>query len=93
MATSLIGPFWTDSALSAAPVPRPPQPTSASWIVLSSAGMDLGTTIAAKAVAAATRPVFFKNSRRERVLGVAWLMVSTLLFGVGGRGGWRDTSV
>ena len=30
MATSFTGPFWTDMASAAAPVPRPPQPISAS---------------------------------------------------------------
>src|SRR5271157_3131067 len=33
MATSLIGPLFVASALAAAPVPRPPQPTRAIWIV------------------------------------------------------------
>ena len=33
IATSLIGPFLTDSALEAAPVPRPPQPTRATLMV------------------------------------------------------------
>ena len=41
MATSLIGPLLVDSASAAAPVPRPPQPTRASWIVLFSAGVDV----------------------------------------------------
>ena len=70
MATSLIGPFLTDRALSAAPVPRPPQPISATWIVLSSAAWTWGTTIAARAAPAAIRPVFFRNSRRDEAGGV-----------------------
>ena len=41
MATSLIGPLLVDSALPAAPVPRPPQPTRATWIVLSSPAWTL----------------------------------------------------
>ncbi len=65
MATSLIGPCLTDRALTAAPVPRPPQPIRATWIVLSSAAWTRGTANPARVVAAAIRPVFFKNSRRE----------------------------
>jgi hypothetical protein len=37
IATSFVGPFFTDRALMAAPVPRPPQPTRASGMVLFSA--------------------------------------------------------
>ena len=41
MATSLIGPCLTESAFSAAPVPRPPQPIRATWMVFVSGGMDV----------------------------------------------------
>ena len=37
MATNLMGPLLTFNALAAAPLPRPPQPISAIWIVLSCA--------------------------------------------------------
>ena len=63
MATSLIGPLVVDRASAAAPVPRPPQPTRASWIVLFSAAWTCGTC-RQRSDAAATRPVFFRNSRR-----------------------------
>ena len=65
MATSLTGPFLTDMASAAAPVPRPPQPIKATRIVLSSAAWTCGTTTPANAVAAAILPVFFRNSRRD----------------------------
>ena len=75
MATSLIGPFLTDRALAAAPVPRPPQPIKATWIVLFSAAWTCGMATPARAEAAAIRPVFFRNSRRDAVFGVSWLIV------------------
>src|SRR6266536_5036299 len=65
MATSLIGPFLTESASPTAPVPRPPQPTSATWMVLFSAAWTWGMATPAKADAAAILPVFLMNSRRE----------------------------
>ena len=65
MATSLIGPFLTDRALAAAPVPRPPQPIRATWIVLFSAAWTCGITPAARAEAAAIRPVFSKFTTRR----------------------------
>src|SRR6266850_15255 len=65
MATSLIGPFLTESASPAAPVPRPPQPTSATWMVLFSAAWTWGMATPARADTAAILPVFLMNSRRE----------------------------
>src|SRR6266516_3190719 len=65
MATSLIGPFLTESASPTAPVPRPPQPTSATWMVLFSAAWTWGMATPARADAAAILPVFLMNSRRE----------------------------
>src|SRR4051794_22458847 len=65
IATSLIGPLRVASALAAAPVPRPPQPTRATWIVLSSAAWTEGITTPERAEAAATWPVVFKKSRRD----------------------------
>ena len=41
MATSLVGPLVC-RAFSAAPVPRPPQPTRASWMVVVAGGVDGG---------------------------------------------------
>jgi len=41
MATSWIGQAVTDRALDAAPVPRPPQPTRATWMVFFSAGVNV----------------------------------------------------
>src|SRR5436189_5687025 len=65
MATSLIGPFLTESASPTAPVPRPPQPTSATWMVLFSAAWTWGMATPARADAAANLPVLLINSRRE----------------------------
>src|SRR5206468_4961 len=53
MATSLIGPSATDRAFSAAPVPRPPQPTRATRMVLLSPAWTWGRATPAKADAAA----------------------------------------
>ncbi len=65
MATSLIGPLLVASALAAAPVPRPPQPISATRIVLSSPAWTNGAENPASDVAAATVPVVLRNSRRD----------------------------
>src|SRR5207248_1469951 len=54
-----------ERASPAAPVPRPPQPTRATRIVLSSAAWTAGTATPAKAEAVATWPVVFKKSRRD----------------------------
>ena len=56
---------WSTRALAAAPVPRPPQPTRATWIVLSSAAWTAGTATPARAEAAATWPVVLRKSRRD----------------------------
>src|SRR5262249_13959490 len=68
-ATSLIGPLLVASALAAAPVPRPPQPISATWIVLSSAACTAGIATPARAEVAATCPVVLRKSRREVDVG------------------------
>src|ERR1700722_7772893 len=66
IATSLIGPFFTPNASQAAPVPRPPQPTNATRMVLSWAAKARGLMAAvARAVTAATRPVVCRSSRRD----------------------------
>ena len=57
-ATSLMGGPVTDKALCAAPVPRPPQPMRATWIVLSSAAWTKGILTPASAETAA---VVFRN--------------------------------
>src|SRR4051812_17970407 len=74
MATSLTGPFLTDIAFSAAPVPRPPHPIKATWIVLSSAACTNGRAVPARAEAAAMRPASLRNSRREVFMGVLSLI-------------------
>ena len=74
MATSLIGPFLTLRASAAAPVPRPPQPTRATRIVLSSAAWTHGAVAETIVVAAANRPVCLKNSRRVVSSANGWFM-------------------
>src|SRR3984957_20140346 len=75
MATSLMGPLLVDSALTAAPVPRPPQPTRATWIRSVPAAWTEGMATLARADAAARRPVFWNNSRREETGLLASLIV------------------
>src|SRR5437667_10114393 len=66
MAARVIGPLLlVESALAAAPLPRPPHPIRATWTVLFPAAWTWGMATPAKAEAAAKRPVFFRNSRRE----------------------------
>src|SRR5207244_7486239 len=65
MATSLIGPCLVERASPAATVPRPPQPTRATRMVLSSAAWTAGTATPARAEAVATWLVVFKKSRRD----------------------------
>ena len=74
MATSLMGPLLVDSALAAAPVPRPPQPTRATWIRSLPAAWTEGMATLARADAAARRPVFCNNSRREETGRLASLI-------------------
>src|SRR5262249_29406847 len=74
MATSLVGPL-VESAFSAAPVPRPPQPTSARLMVLLSPAYIRGRITLASAVAAATLPVVLIISRRVRLEDcISWLI-------------------
>src|SRR5258708_3207347 len=65
MATSL---GWTPlarSASPAAPVPRPPHPTSTIWTVELPAAWTVGTAIPARAETAAAAPTRLPSSRRE----------------------------
>src|SRR5271170_7725406 len=75
MATSLIGPCLVLRASAAAPVPRPPQPTKATWIVLFSAACTAGITTPDRAEAVATVPVVLRKSRRD-ALGIESVMMS-----------------
>src|SRR4029453_14249827 len=75
MATSFVGPLLVERASPAAPVPRPPQPTSARLIVLLSPAYIRGRKPLAKAVAPAALPVVLISSRRVRPEGrICWLM-------------------
>src|SRR5438105_505406 len=65
MATSLTGPCRVERASPTAPVPRPPQPTRAMRMVLSSAAWTAGTATPARAEAVATVPVVLRKSRRD----------------------------
>src|SRR3954454_23158185 len=85
MATSRIGLFCTERASPTAPVPRPPQPTSARRIVLSSPAWTEGTARPAKAEAAVILPASARKWRRV-VVGLG--SVTMLLLGTGrGSGG------
>src|SRR5262249_44007972 len=66
MAVSRVGPCRVERALATAPVPRPPQPTSAMFTTPDSPACTCGNTMPASADAAATFPVVFIMSRRER---------------------------
>src|SRR5512137_2589216 len=79
MATSLTGPRLTSKAFAAAPDPRPPQPTRATWIVLFSPAYMRGAMVAATADTAASRPVSLRNSRRDVSFCVISLIVGLLL--------------
>src|SRR5665213_3752537 len=68
MATSLTGPPLALTALKTAPVPRPPQPTMAIWMVLLSAACTNGIATPARLEAAATTPAVLITSRRDRPL-------------------------
>src|SRR5262245_53545959 len=66
MATSRVLPLGMARALVAAPVPRPPQPTKATWTVLFSPACTCGKVTPASAEAVATWPDFWISSRRDR---------------------------
>src|SRR5438067_10599172 len=77
MATSLIGPLWVvPRAFMAAPLPRPPQPTSATWISSLPAAWTAGTFVPVNADIAARPPVALRNCRRE-VSGVPLRFMTT----------------
>src|SRR5215475_6722897 len=65
MAVSRVGPCRVERALATAPVPRPPQPTSAMFTTPDSPACTCGKTMPANADAAATLPVVFIMSRRD----------------------------
>src|SRR5712692_11078820 len=76
MANSLIGPILlVPIAFMAAPLPRPPQPTSATWISSLPAAWTAGTVAPVNADIAARPPVAFRNCRRE-VSGVSLRFMS-----------------
>ena len=62
------------SAFATAPVPRPPQPTMASWTVSPLAAWTRGMTAPASADAAAIRPEVLRNSRRVVDEDIDWFM-------------------
>src|SRR5438874_1309747 len=90
MATSLVGPVLTDMASPAAPVPRPPQPISATEMLLFSAAWTCGIIMPANADAAAILPEALNNSRRDRPRFVGELTTYLLILGKAGRiSGWQ----
>ena len=96
MATSLSGGPETERALAAAPVPRPPQPTRATSMVLSSAAWTKGILMPASAETAAVEPAALRKARRELVGNGEGFMVREI--GVEGRGvsmagGWKKPAV
>src|SRR6476659_6396666 len=60
-----IGPLLVERALTAAPLPRPPQPTRATWISSLPLRWTSGSLNPERADAAATPPAACKNCRRE----------------------------
>ena len=64
LATSRIDPRFTASAFTAAPLPRPPHPTSATWIVSLPPQVAAESPRAASSVVAVIPPAVFRNSRR-----------------------------
>src|SRR5262245_44914520 len=88
MATSLMGPDLVEREFSAAPVPRPPQPTRATWMVSSPAAWTAGRERPARAEAVA--PAVSRAWRRDGPPGVvSFTEVRLLRFGRvvgGGRG-------
>ena len=82
-----------------APVPRPPQPTRATWMVFSSPAKTCGRVIPANVDATATPPVVFSMSRRDMPLfrlvptlysrdcGVGLESIRTIFRGTRWRGG------
>src|SRR5208337_3671286 len=64
MATNFTGPRLTESALAAAPPPRPPQPIRAIWIRSLPAAWTAGMATLAKAETAANLPAVSMNLRR-----------------------------
>src|SRR5882672_921640 len=78
MAVSETGPFFVVSPFPAAPVPRPPQPTRAIWMVPLSAPWTCGRATPARAETAASLPVFLMKVRRE-VGGVSDSFIKCLL--------------
>src|SRR5580692_8502399 len=83
IATSLIGPRLTDSALAAAPPPRPPQPIRATWIRSLPAAWTAGMATLAKAETAANLPVVLMNSRRDAEAGMDDFMAVQSLYTYG----------
>src|SRR5437763_153556 len=65
MATIFTGPFFTPRAFSAAPVPRPPHPTRANWMVLFSAAWTCGRVRPARVDTPAMRLLLVRNWRRD----------------------------
>ncbi len=62
----LVGAFLTESAFDVAPVPRPPQPISATWMRIVFGGMNLGNDDAGQRRGCRDLDRSFpKNSRRE----------------------------
>src|SRR5258708_36960847 len=63
----------------AAPVPRPPQPTRAIWMVESAAAWTVGMAMPARAETAAIWPTRLPSSRRERLLALLLLLSVELM--------------
>src|SRR5947209_18763611 len=87
MATSLIGPSLTERAFAAAPVPRPPQPTRATWMVLFSPAYTDGIAMPARADSTVMAPDCFIISRRDKPLFVGLLTTELPLLVNGQRTG------
>ena len=65
IAWSITGSPLAANASATAPVPRPPQPTNASFVVPPPAAWQCGKATPASAEAATARPEIFRKSRRD----------------------------
>src|SRR5262245_36464619 len=85
MATSRVGPCLVDRAFSAAPVPRPPQPTRARLTMLLSPAYSPDRPNPVRVEATARPPVALRASRRVGAAGSLDMVILSRNGGIGSR--------